>query len=207
MVTAEIADGRRIVQRNEHWVAFVPEAAHWPFEVMLFPLRRVPDLASLAEPAVAAFGEIYPAVLRRLDALFGAPMPYLASWQQAPAVRLGPAPHRELRSTCRSCPSAGHRGNSSTWRARRPARASGPTTCCRRMRPACCARRADAARRIAAASAPAIARALVSASFGAPPQLIWHAPGRVNLIGEHTDYNDGLVLPFALETGRAGSGS
>lgn len=35
--------------------------------------------------------------------------------------------------------------------------------------------------------------------FGRPPTLLAHAPGRVNLIGEHTDYNDGFVLPMALE--------
>ena len=34
--------------------------------------------------------------------------------------------------------------------------------------------------------------------FGQPPAGVWAAPGRVNLIGEHTDYNDGFVLPFAL---------
>jgi galactokinase len=34
---------------------------------------------------------------------------------------------------------------------------------------------------------------------GAPPEGIWTAPGRVNLIGEHTDYNDGLMLPFAID--------
>lgn len=34
--------------------------------------------------------------------------------------------------------------------------------------------------------------------FGSDPEGVWAAPGRVNLIGEHTDYNDGLVLPFAL---------
>jgi galactokinase len=37
--------------------------------------------------------------------------------------------------------------------------------------------------------------------YGGEPALIWHAPGRVNLIGEHTDYNQGLVLPFALARG------
>jgi len=36
------------------------------------------------------------------------------------------------------------------------------------------------------------------ALFGYAPQGVWSAPGRVNLIGEHTDYNEGFVLPFAI---------
>jgi galactokinase len=34
---------------------------------------------------------------------------------------------------------------------------------------------------------------------GRAPETVWSAPGRANLIGEHTDYNDGFVLPFAIE--------
>lgn len=36
---------------------------------------------------------------------------------------------------------------------------------------------------------------------GAPPEKIARAPGRVNLIGEHTDYNDGFVMPIAIDRG------
>jgi galactokinase len=35
-------------------------------------------------------------------------------------------------------------------------------------------------------------------AFGSEPSGVWSAPGRVNLIGEHTDYNAGLCLPIAL---------
>jgi galactokinase len=41
--------------------------------------------------------------------------------------------------------------------------------------------------------------ALFEQAFGAAPERFWRAPGRVNLIGEHTDYNDGFVLPFAID--------
>ncbi|HVL32524.1 MAG TPA: galactokinase [Actinomycetota bacterium] len=35
--------------------------------------------------------------------------------------------------------------------------------------------------------------------FGARPDGVWRAPGRANLIGEHTDYTDGFVMPFAID--------
>ena len=34
--------------------------------------------------------------------------------------------------------------------------------------------------------------------YGREPAVAWRSAGRVNLIGEHTDYNDGFVLPLAL---------
>lgn len=40
-------------------------------------------------------------------------------------------------------------------------------------------------------------------TYGRAPDLIAYAPGRVNLIGEHTDYNDGFVLPCAIPYGTA----
>lgn len=45
---------------------------------------------------------------------------------------------------------------------------------------------------------PAVVKDLFQARFAVMPDVIASAPGRVNLIGEHTDYNDGFVLPAAI---------
>ncbi|MFZ3493238.1 galactose-1-phosphate uridylyltransferase [Streptomyces sp. 5.8] len=88
----------RVVTAGEHWTAFVPYAARWPYEVHLYPHRRVPDLTCLTEAERAEFPEIYLDLLRRFDRLFPvpepeaaaerpqgpAPTPYISAWHQAP---------------------------------------------------------------------------------------------------------------------------
>jgi UDPglucose--hexose-1-phosphate uridylyltransferase len=106
LVAAELRAGERIVVRNEHWIAFVPEAARWPYEVRIFPAVRVPDLPATSEAARDAFGPLYLDVLRRFDALFGQPAPYIAGWHQAPvndeATRRQFAAHLEVLSVRRA---------------------------------------------------------------------------------------------------------
>ncbi|GAA3239193.1 galactose-1-phosphate uridylyltransferase [Actinocorallia longicatena] len=77
----------RVVAANDHWTAFVPEAARWPFEVHLHPHRGVPDLPALTDDERDAFAALYPEVLRRLDAVFDVQMPYISGWFQAPVNR------------------------------------------------------------------------------------------------------------------------
>jgi UDPglucose--hexose-1-phosphate uridylyltransferase len=79
--------GERVVLESEHWLAFVPYAAHWPYELHLYPKRRVPDLLALDEAARTEFPQVYLELLRRFDRIFGEgepPTPYIAAWHQAP---------------------------------------------------------------------------------------------------------------------------
>ena len=84
LLDAELAEGTRIVRESEHWVAYVPFAARWPYEVRLVPRRHLPDLPALEDAERADLAESYVAVLRAFDALFSTPTPYIAGWQQAP---------------------------------------------------------------------------------------------------------------------------
>ena len=84
VLAAERADGARVVASTPEWTAFVPKAARWPYEVHLYPNTRVPDLAALSAPARDGFAAIYLDVLRRFDALFDGPAPYVSALHQAP---------------------------------------------------------------------------------------------------------------------------
>ncbi|MGH8822986.1 MAG: galactose-1-phosphate uridylyltransferase [Jiangellaceae bacterium] len=88
LLAAERAAEVRIVADSTHWTAFVPAAARWPVEIHLYPARQVPDIASLSGEERDDFVGVYLDVLRRLDALYDAPLPYVAAWHQAP-VRAG----------------------------------------------------------------------------------------------------------------------
>jgi UDPglucose--hexose-1-phosphate uridylyltransferase len=85
-----------VVAAGRHWTAFVPFAARWPYEVHLYPHRRVPDLTGLREGERAEFCELYLDVLRRFDRLFGVPAPYVSAWHQAPSGACDFALHLEL---------------------------------------------------------------------------------------------------------------
>lgn len=83
-VLANERQGDRVVVESAHWTAFVPEFARWPVEVHLYPRRQVPDIPSLTSEERDDFTAVYLDVLRRFDALYDAPLPYVAAWHQAP---------------------------------------------------------------------------------------------------------------------------
>jgi len=88
IVAREIKDEERIVAENKHWVAYVPYAARYSFEIHVAPKVSVADLSELTPEVADAYPSIAKEVLQRLDGVFDIPMAYIAAWHQAP-VREG----------------------------------------------------------------------------------------------------------------------
>ncbi|WP_040753131.1 galactose-1-phosphate uridylyltransferase [Nocardia transvalensis] len=87
LLAAERAAGVRVVTANDEWTAFVPPFARWPYEVQLYPHRRVADIPDLDDAQRDAFAALYLDVLGRFARRFDTPMPYIAAWNQAPTPR------------------------------------------------------------------------------------------------------------------------
>jgi UDPglucose--hexose-1-phosphate uridylyltransferase len=87
LLQAEVRAGDRIVLARDEWTAFVPFAARWPLEIHLHPNRRARDFSELTEAAREEFAEVYLELLKRVEGSFGAGIPYIAAWHQAPVRR------------------------------------------------------------------------------------------------------------------------
>jgi UDPglucose--hexose-1-phosphate uridylyltransferase len=84
VVARERADGVRVVARNRSFLAFVPFAARFPYEIQVMSLRHAASLLDLTGPERLALAAILRDVVAGYDRLFGFPLPYVMSMHQAP---------------------------------------------------------------------------------------------------------------------------
>jgi UDPglucose--hexose-1-phosphate uridylyltransferase len=84
LLAEEHADGRRVLYKGEHFTAFVPFYAHYPYEVHLYTRRCVPSMAELEAPERRDLARVLKKLLTGYDALFGFSLPYMMVMHQAP---------------------------------------------------------------------------------------------------------------------------
>lgn len=93
ILESEVEDGRRIVTRSDGFVAYVPSAARWPYEVHISPVEHVADLEDLSRDQRLELLRLQADVIAGFDGLFGEPIPYLATLFQAPVAEMRDLAH------------------------------------------------------------------------------------------------------------------
>jgi UDPglucose--hexose-1-phosphate uridylyltransferase len=84
VLAQEHEDGRRVVVEGEHFTAFVPFYAHFPFEVHVYARRCAPSIADLDPDERRDLASVLKRLLTGYDALFGFSLPYMMVMHQAP---------------------------------------------------------------------------------------------------------------------------
>ncbi len=85
VVIGEQQDNRRVVLRNDSFIAFVPFAARYPYEIHLYSLEHRPSLADLNDREMDDLAAILQSLVRCYDNLFGKPFPYIMVVHQEPS--------------------------------------------------------------------------------------------------------------------------
>ena len=84
VLAQERKDGRRVVVEGEHFTAFIPFYAHFPFEAHLYARRCAPSIADLDANERRDLAAVLKRLLVGYDALFGFSLPYMMVMHQAP---------------------------------------------------------------------------------------------------------------------------
>lgn len=93
MIAQEIADGARTLYVGDHAVAWIPVCARWAYEIWIAPRRPAPTIDQLNDVERRDFARALQLCLRKLDALWNRPMPYLLAMHQAPSTGVHPYAH------------------------------------------------------------------------------------------------------------------
>lgn len=96
LIAAELAADLRTLYVGERAVAFVPVCARWAYEIWVAPRRAVPGIAALADDERRDLARALQIALRKLDALWQRPMPYVLAVRQAPARGDHPHAHAHI---------------------------------------------------------------------------------------------------------------
>ncbi|CAN5793116.1 galactose-1-phosphate uridylyltransferase [soil metagenome] len=84
LLSQEHEDGRRVVAKGEHFTAFIPFYAHFPFEAHIYARRCVPSMADLGTEERRDLASVLKRLLVGYDSLFGFSLPYMMVMHQAP---------------------------------------------------------------------------------------------------------------------------
>jgi len=84
VLAREITADERLVVANEHWTAFVPFWAEWPFETLVLPQRATTRLTELQSEQRLALADLLKRLTTRYDNLFETSFPYSMGFHQAP---------------------------------------------------------------------------------------------------------------------------
>lgn len=96
-IVKEREDGARMIYEGDHAVAFVPVCARYAYEVWIAPVKGVPSLVDLDDPARLDLARALKTVLLKLDGLWDSPSPYIMAFHQAPTDGLAhPEAHVHL---------------------------------------------------------------------------------------------------------------
>ena len=97
LLNEETRDGRRIVFDDGEWLAFVPFAARWPYEVHLYPKRCVGHLGDLSLPELRSMVAAIRRVLLTYQNYYERRFPYMMLFHQAPVTgRVGKGTHLHI---------------------------------------------------------------------------------------------------------------
>lgn len=84
LLARDLADGRRIVAESDEFVALIPFAARYPYEVHILPRRHLGNLAELSTSESDGLAAMLKLVTQKYDHLFGFPLPYMMIMHQTP---------------------------------------------------------------------------------------------------------------------------